>query len=201
MEDLKLFTLHCTLVKNAYSCLEMMLISSNSAFIPFLHVYYRDNADFAKIRFKSLQELKWISCYRRLNSIFSWGISFNGLSMAKAFDPKTHGINIPEIVSQINALNPRLSAHIPCQVEKVYIEYSKESNLSELLSITQGHDFLNYFHELCLTTWPSNRKFPSNRELSRSLLASFRQDDFKETILYQQLSDYQDKYHFTILSA
>lgn len=184
-----------------YSCLEMMLISSNSAFIPFLHVYYRDNADFAKIRFKSLQELKWISCYRRLNSIFSWGISFNGLSMAKAFDPKTHGINIPEIVSQINALNPRLSAHIPCQVEKVYIEYSKESNLSELLSITQGHDFLNYFHELCLTTWPSNRKFPSNRELSRSLLASFRQDDFKETILYQQLSDYQDKYHFTILSA
>ena len=76
-----------------YSCLEMMLISSDSAFTPFFHTYYRGKTGFAEIRLKLLQELKWLSCYRKLNSIFGWGICFNGLSMKKAFETETQNIN------------------------------------------------------------------------------------------------------------
>lgn len=184
-----------------YSCLEMMLISSNSAFTPFFHTYYRDKANPTEMRFKSLYELKWLSCYRKLNSTCDWGICFTGLSMAKAFEAETQNINISNIISQIRTLNPRLTGYIRYQVDQVHIEYIKKHSLPELLSITQGHDFLDYFRELCLTTWSPSSKFPSSRELFRALVASFRQDDFEQTILYQQLNDYQDKYHFSIFPA
>lgn len=184
-----------------YSCLEMMLISSDSAFTPFFHTYYRGKAGFAEIRLKLLQELKWLSCYRKLNSIFGWAICFNGLSMKKAFETETQNINTAKIISQIRELNPSLTEHIRRQVDQVHIEYDKKHDLPELLSITQGHDFLDYFRELCSTTWPKCGKFPSSRELSRALVTSFRQDDFKRTVLYQQLDSYQNAYHLKILPA
>ncbi len=184
-----------------YSCLEMMLISSDSAFTPFFHTYYRGKAGFVEIRLKLLQELKWLSCYRKLNSIFGWGICFNGLSMKKAFETETQNINTAKIISQIRELNPSLTEHIRRQVDQVHIEYDKNHDLPELLSITQGHDFLDYFRELCSTTWPKCGKFPSSRELSRALVTSFRQDDFKRTVLYQQLDSYQNAYHLKILPA
>lgn len=184
-----------------YSCLEMMLISSDSAFTPFFHTYYRGKAGFAEIRLKLLQELKWLSCYRKLNSIFGWAICFNGLSMKKAFETETRNINTAKIISQIRELNPSLTEHIRRQVDQVHIEYDKKHDLPELLSITQGHDFLDYFRELCSTTWPKCGKFPSSRELSRALVTSFRQDDFKRTVLYQQLDSYQNAYHLKILPA
>ncbi len=153
------------------------------------------------IRLKLLQELKWLSCYRKLNSIFGWAICFNGLSMKKAFETETQNINTAKIISQIRELNPSLTEHIRRQVDQVHIEYDKKHDLPELLSITQGHDFLDYFRELCSTTWPKCGKFPSSRELSRALVTSFRQDDFKRTVLYQQLDSYQNAYHLKILPA
>lgn len=110
-----------------YSCLEMMLISSDSAFTPFFHTYYRGKAGFAEIRLKLLQELKWLSCYRKLNSIFGWAICFNGLSMKKAFETETQNINTAKIISQIRELNLSLTEHIRRQVDQVHIEYDKNT--------------------------------------------------------------------------
>lgn len=177
----------------------MMLISSDSAFTPFFHAYYRGKAGFAEIRLKLLQELKWLSCYRKLNSIRGWGICFNGLSMKKAFEAETQNINTAKIISQIRELNPSFTEHIRRQVDQVHKECVEKDDLPELLSITQGHDFLDYFREICSTTWPKCGKFPSSRELFRALVASFRQDDFKRTVLYQQLDSYQNTYNLIIL--
>lgn len=121
--------------------------------------------------------------------------------MKKAFETETQNINTAKIISQIRELNPSLTEHIRRQVDQVHIEYDKKHDLPELLSITQGHDFLDYFRELCSTTWPKCGKFPSSRELSRALVTSFRQDDFKRTVLYQQLDSYQNAYHLKILPA
>jgi len=148
-----------------------------------------------------LGDLLEVSKLIALHAIFGWAICFNGLSMKKAFETETQNINTAKIISQIRELNPSLTEHIRRQVDQVHIEYDKKHDLPELLSITQGHDFLDYFRELCSTTWPKCGKFPSSRELSRALVTSFRQDDFKRTVLYQQLDSYQNAYHLKILPA
>lgn len=119
--------------------------------------------------------------------------------MKKAFEAETQNINTAKIISQIRELNPSFTEHIRRQVDQVHKECVEKDDLPELLSITQGHDFLDYFREICSTTWPKCGKFPSSRELFRALVASFRQDDFKRTVLYQQLDSYQNTYNLIIL--
>lgn len=177
-----------------YSCLEMMLISNNSVFSSFFYAYYQGSKSPQEIRQQILSNLKWLSLYRKLSSNNSWGVRFNGLSIAKAFDQNDQTIDITNLLGQIHTINPGLISHNREQLRLLSEAYRGEYTLEQYLLITQGHDFLYFFQALCEVSKRSKGKSPSVEELFRALLCSCHRENFFEFELYQNLISYQDTY-------
>lgn len=183
-----------------YSCLEMMMVSIDSAFNNFVYTYYQGKTPPQQVRLMILKDLQLLSVYRQLNAIEEWGVRFIGLSISKAFDKSNARLNYASIFSQLKNNNPELvdikHTHL-CSIRKNYMELS--SDLQSLLSITNGHDFMHYFHALCCCHNPKYKT--SVADISRGLESSFRADDFKRTNLYNSIIDYQSQKGITIINA
>ena len=183
-----------------YSCLEMMMVSVDSAFNNFVYTYYQGKTPPQQVRLMVLKDLQLLSVYRQLNAIEGWSVRFTGLSINKAFDKSKARLNYASIIRQLYNSNPELSdikhTHL-CSIRKKCLELS--SDKQSLLSITNGHDFMNYFHALCCC---HNPKFKTSvADISRGLESSFRADDFKQTFLYKSIIDYQNQSGMIIVDA
>lgn len=184
-----------------HSCLEMMLISNESAFSAFFYTYYqRRPGNPREVRSQLLSNLKWLSLYRKLSSENDWAINFKGLSMVAAFNNNTQTLETASLLSQINKINPGLISGNRARIEQLSTECRKEHNLNDYLEITQGHDFLCYFRKLCESVQHLKMKLPGEAELSRALICSYRKEDFSESELFQRLNEYQITYQLNILS-
>lgn len=182
-----------------YSCLEMMLISNDSAFQSFLYTYYFGRQCPQEIRYQLLSSLKWLSLYRKLSREHNWAVRFDGLSIAKAFNSNTHTLNIETLLSQIIKTNPDLVSQNRSQLELVSSAYREDHDLKKLLLITQGHDFLYCFKAFCESSQQRMTKSPGVLELFHALLCSYRKEDFSESSLYEALIGYQTTYRLNIL--
>lgn len=184
-----------------YSCLEMMLISNDSAFSSFCYTYYRGSETPQEVRFHLLSNLKWLSLYRKLNSEHNWAINFKGLSVNKAFDDSTQNLNISNLLSQINKLNPGVISDNRAKIDQLSSACREEYDQEQFLYITQGHDFLNYYQALCESVRQFKGKSPSTTELFRALACSYHREAFMDSKLYKELTEYQITYSLEILSA
>ena len=178
-----------------YCCLEMMLIANND--------YLEQNPETAKaflaavakgyeLRTELLEDLAVLSLYRKLNEQNNWGINFRGLNFSQGFDEINCKISIPSIVAQIKKINTSNSEQIRIQLSSIGSEKQLLSSESDYLLITQGHDFINSLHQICLHSTPRKNGSPPAREMYRSLVCSYRIDDLHRTIFYSQISAYQD---------
>lgn len=184
-----------------YSCLEMMLISNDSVFSSFFYAYYQGSKSPQEIRLQILSNLKWLSLYRKLSSNNSWGVRFNGLSVAKAFNQENQTIDITNLLGQIHTINPGLISHNRGQLELLSEACRGEYALEQYLLITQGHDFLYCFQALCKSSKRLKGKSPSVEELFRALLCSCHHENFSEFKLYQSLISYQATYGILFLPS
>ena len=181
-----------------YSCLEMMMVSADLAFYSFVYTYFPERLPPDQIRLAILSDLQLLSVSRQLNAEENWGVRFSGLSIMKAFDKTKQKLDYASVLQQLKNTNPELKnfghGHL-CMIRQKSIFLPSE--LKVLLSITNGHDFLHYFHALCCC---SNPKYKSSAsDISRGLSCSFRVDDFKKTKLYEELAVYQEKEGVTVL--
>lgn len=175
-----------------YCCLEMMLIANNDSFRNYCYGYYRGKKDPLRLRTELLEDLAFLSLYRKLNEQNNWGINFRGLNFSQGFDEINCKISIPSIVAQIKKINTSNSEQIRIQLSAIGLEKQLLSSESDYLLITQGYDFINSLHQICLHSTPRKNGSPPAREMYRSLVCSYRIDDLHRTIFYSQIAAYQD---------
>ena len=181
-----------------YSCLEMMLISSDSVFCNFCYTYYCGQEAPIELRMKVFQDLKWISFFRKLNSENSWGVRFTALNYHTAFDDKQNKLDLTVLLRQLTESNPGLICPQHEMLSKVSKECRLTPSISTFFTITNGHDFMYYFQHLCCIY---NRQSQSSRdEMFKGLVCSFYKMDFEKTSLFSILSEYQCSHNLKVLS-
>lgn len=175
-----------------HCCLEMMLISNNSAFCTYCYGYYHGSKNPITLRSELLQDLAPLSIYRKLSVEQGWAINFKGITFTKAFDKNTDKLNIASVFSQIKQINSADSEAIRTHMSTVGVAIQSLTNDTDYYLITQGHDFINYFHQVCLNSMSQKGNFPGAKELFRSLVCAYRLSDFSNTNLYQDIISYQN---------
>lgn len=184
-----------------YCCLEMMLISDDSAFNNYCYGYYRGSKKPLTLREELLRDLASLSLYRKLSAEQGWAINFKGIDFGKAFDKNTGKLNTASIVAQIKTINSADSELIRTQLSTIGIESQSLSTETDYYLITQGHDFIHYFHQVCLHSMPQKRNSPGAKEMYRSLVCSYRLSDLRSTDLHQKIVDYQNSVGRNILAS
>ena len=97
------------------------------------------------------------------------------------------------IVDEINLHNP--SNIIDKKRKNICSKYSKCITIQDYLQITNGHDYINLFCEIC----KKHNKGISINSIERAFLTSFGPSEFKQTTLYNNLYKYQIKKHLYII--
>lgn len=183
-----------------FSCLEMMLISNDSAFSSFFYTYYQGPKKPQEVRLQLLSNLKWLSLYRKLNAKYNWDIKFRGLSIAKAYNKINQTIDIEKLLEQISKCNPGLISRNRNQLVLLSKACEEEYDQTGYLMITQGHDFLFYFQVFCESVRNAKGRSPGIEELFLALLCSYHNENFSESELYRSLVEYQNTYGIIFLS-
>lgn len=182
-----------------YCCLEMMIISCEKAFSSFCNVYYSGCLSCNELRYKALEDLLRLSLYRKKNEELSWGLNFKGLSFPKYYNKVTENIDYSILDGDIQRINPEVAPSIL----RAYLNSVDEDNhegypVDELLSITQGHDFINYFKTMILQNEIGKHE-PSRHELIHSIICSYHYENFTESALYRKLKLYQEERKLTVV--
>jgi 5S rRNA maturation endonuclease (ribonuclease M5) len=181
-----------------YSCLEMMMISSDEAFKSLFNEHYHcKTVTYYELRKKILQDLCWISCLRKLNSQKQWGINFNGISFPSLLNNEAGIINKKQMVKQIKESNKVCIDHQIRQL--VNKECNRIKKPADYYNITNGHDFMHYFQSICNTTTKSKRKFKVYAVTS-GLRCAYRKSDFERSTIYTKVLDHQDEHGLFFLA-
>jgi hypothetical protein len=179
----------------------MMLISNDQVLETFFYQFYRGTKSPQEVKAHILQDLMWLSIFRKINTANGWNINFNGISIADAYNPRKDKLELSTLISQINRVNRGIPEINRERLNQVSEECKKENGSVLYLNITQGHDFLFYFQRICQQVKKRTKKMAGVDEISRGLRCSFRMDDFQKTDLYQSILKYQNTYGRILLSA
>lgn len=180
-----------------YSCLEMMLVSNDDVFCSFCYTYYCGHESPIELRFGILEALKWISSFRKLNYINSWGIRFTAINFNSAYDGGRKELNETVLLSQIVTSNAESLKLDDKKLDQVKEETEIDLDVNALLTITNGHDFMNYFQKLCCVN--GKKAQSSSNEMFKGLVCSFSSEAMERTKLYSAIQDYQRDKRIMIL--
>ena len=178
-----------------YSCLEMMMISDDRAFENFCYTYYQGMLSPGQLRMKILEDIKWISVFRRLNAQKSMGVNFKTINYNTAYIIESEKIDLSVILLQLDKGNQGTISGDCLLVSQINEECCCIDGMDCLLQITNGHDFLNCFQRICSY---NGKKSTSSGELFKGLVCSFRREDFQKTRLYANLITYQNSKNLSI---
>lgn len=177
-----------------YSCMELMLISNDDVFNKLCCEYYEGSIKSEELRMLILEQLKYLSILRMYNETEGWGVRFNGVSLNKAWDSKKHEIKNDVLIKKINLMN---SDYIKGDVlYKTKAEYSKIWDEKAFYYNTQGHDFFTLFTTICNQYKKRGINYEDVQSCAR---CTFRNADFMNTKLYNELKEYSDIHSLKIL--
>lgn len=176
-----------------YSCMEMMLIKSDSAFKKVTSEYYKGNLDEMGLRCFILEELKVLSLMRKNNETLGRAIRFKGLSINNAFSKESLSINNIRLADNIHILNNGNTIYSVDDIKDFELQTLNEN---ELFDITQGHDFTTLMACICSLYLKKNI---SNITIESGLRCSFSLDDFEKTSLYNDLNSYLSTHNLSTI--
>lgn len=181
-----------------YNCLEMMIVSDDSAFENFCNSYYQGQYTPLDLRRIIMQDLAPLSAYRKLNDHNNWEINFNGVNFGNLCHPSTGRLDYTLLEDRIKQINPSRVAEIPVHMQAAHILSTSLTSLGDLLSVTRGHDFLHYFHRMCEHSNIRHIRLPKANELGRPLLCTYRLSDFRGSTLYHEITTEQANHNRTV---
>ncbi len=176
-----------------YCCLEMMIIAIDSCYERLYNHMYKDSElDKESLLLFCFDHLEMLSKYRMLNEKKKWCINFSGIKPGKLFDKDitVMNSNILNDINDHNTDNP-----IGNTREKACYSLPKCSCLQDYLYITNGHDFIHLFQKVCNKR---GSKY-SVDDINTFLLGTFGENEFKHTLLYKNLLQYQEKAKISVL--
>jgi len=175
-----------------YCCAEMMIISMDACMNKLYSEYYIGEWTYSDLRCYILKKLRFFSLCRKYNELYRWGINFKGITPNGCFDEDDYKMG-NNFVSKINKQNPK---NLLSNNRLADINNDATDGYCDLLNITNGHDFVNLFVELC--NKPNNRNV-SEKNVESAMRCSLSIAEFAQTTLYQGLANYQSKYQLNIL--
>lgn len=179
-----------------YSCLELMLVNNFPTFEGIYSEYYNGPLNAYNLRETILSELKFLSLVRKNNEINHWGITIDCISIYKVFDNASYKIIIDRIIEKLNAVNHNFFINFSDRLTLIYNEFDIDFTYTDLLNITQGHDYVSLFAAFCQN---SIGKCYSDTAISCSLRSSYRIGDFYNSNLYNELKIYEINNSLNIL--
>ena len=174
-----------------YLCLEMMLVSNIETFHSFAYNFYFGSESPEELLMRIFSGLKWLSIFRKLNSENSWEVKFNGISIAASCDDGGTNISIEKLLKRLDEINRGIISNHREYLVAVSSECREEYDINTYLNITQGHDFIEYFHKIANDSSPFSRSI-SKDTLFGGLCCAYREQDFEATNLYISLKEYCD---------
>ena len=181
-----------------YNCLEMMMVADTAAFENFCYTLYQGHYSPLDLRELIMKDLAPLSCYRKLNDQNSWGINFDGINFGTLCNSSTGRLDYALLEKRIEQLNPQKASDIQSQWQDAANLSVGLSSLDDYLTITRGHDFLCYFHQICDHSKTRSVSLPKAKELGKTLQCSYRLSDFKDSKLYQDISAEQSSFNRTV---
>lgn len=162
-------------------CLEMMIISFDESFKNLYCEYYKGKLSLTNLREHILSELYKISLIRKYNEENKKEIKFDGLSISSMIDVDDK-LDETKLLNALKQQNSKLSFDFAADIVS-----SRIPSIKDLLNITNGHDFIYFFQELCNRS--VNKKY-NNTAISSSLRCSFNGTLFSKTSLYWNIENY-----------
>lgn len=165
--------------------MEMMLINDEEVFEKLIEEHYAGVKDSLDIRHEILNDLLLLSHIRMINEHGKNMWNFNGIDYKLILDDKSNSKQ-ESILCNLKRINPLVDT-------KDFIKEIKLKDVytySELIELTNGHDFLRLLSEYCKD---SSRKNVSQNILSENLRVAFVNSKFRKTRLYKFLKSYQIK--------
>ncbi len=181
-------------------CLEMMIIANDEAMGQLWADFYDGALSPQQLRQTILQELKWISVFRKKNAENNWGVNFGSKThfpVPKVFD-NHQNFQLQTAEQIIDRQNRNFIANHPNEYAVVQNAWRNDPNdLNSLLQITQGHDFVSCFKLFCTD---NSKKAPASDAVEHSLRCAFHMTQFEQTDLYADLKTYEQHENLCILA-
>lgn len=179
-----------------YGCMEMMILKNDEVFKNLCAEYYKGNISIQQLRIDVFRELKYLSIIRMYNERENWGKKIRGISIDSAWNSNRKRLDNEAILSRINQINGGFFKDDILQ--KIEQEYRREWTEEDFYSNTQGHDFFMLYAAICNQYKTKGIKYT---EIEASGRCIFRQNDFIQTNLYEQLSEYENLHKFKICNG
>lgn len=174
-----------------YHSLEIMLAMNDESFESICSEFYCGDEKVYDLRDIIFQKLKYISCFRELNSHQGWNFITENISIDKLYREAIIDCH-DKIIEEIN--RPSQNDY---NLEKQSIVNNLYHSVLDLKLITRGHDFSELFKVICNTSG-IEREIKS-KEVESALRTSFTKESFKRTNLFQSLSEYEKSYGLNFL--
>lgn len=164
-------------------CLEMMLLSNDQTHYNVCFDLYDGPDDAADLRSNILLDLKPLSLMRKYNEEKNLGVNFKVSSINRYIKNFTF-----DFANYLNELK-RSQVDVDWNEIELYInsEVDYYKSVDKLFEISNGHDYIEYFQEIC--NHYKGRGI-NKHNISSLYRSCFSEDAFKSTTLYNELTDY-----------
>lgn len=173
-----------------YCCMEMMLVNMNEVFERVFYEYYEGSIDFEDLRYEILEKLKTLSVLRKVNEYHRKMWNFKGINRQIIFN--NTDFNEEELYKELSRVNNREI----CEDDNIRNEKENTRNYNDLLSLTNGHDFIDLFIIYCKKENGKNLKINT---ISETMRCSCSLENFKQSVLYNDLFKYQTENNIKII--
>ena len=174
-----------------YHSLEIMLAMNDESFESICSEFYCGDKNIFDLRNEVFQKLKYISCFREINSHQGWNFITENISIDRLYRKSIIDCH-DKIIEEIN--RPSQNDY---NLEKQSIVDNLYHSVLDLKLITRGNDFSELFKVICNTSG-IEREIKS-KEVESALRTSFTKESFKRTNLFQSLSEYEKSHGLNFL--
>lgn len=162
-------------------CLEIMIVEFDNAFNSIYYEFYDGKMEPHKLKEHILTQLLKVSQVRKYNEENKMKINFKGLSFQDMIDDASK-MNKDKFIEQLKKLNSGKSIDFDNIFSNLSCQYSN------ILDITNGHDFILLFKVIC--DKKGSRKPITEKQISSVLRGSFNEELLKKTYLYRSICEY-----------
>ncbi|MCI9446759.1 MAG: DUF4435 domain-containing protein [Lachnospiraceae bacterium] len=162
-------------------CLETMLLSCEGVVEGIHAVYYKGSMEQGTFIMNAMRQLAPLSMLREKNERYDFGINFQRAALSEFVSKENESITYGELFSKLGQSQEMLE---DCRQE------AGKMQDCQLLDKTNGHDICRFLGKIL----KSGKGDLGEKRLREILICSYRTEDFRNTYLYQKLSDYQQRH-------
>ncbi|SJM90877.1 conserved hypothetical protein [Crenothrix polyspora] len=173
---------------------EMMLLANDVVFQQVVAEYLpAQRTVFNTLRDCLLVSLLFFSGIRWINNTEDLGLNFDGIGLAKFYDANNLFIDKDRCLHEVVTRSPKKK-----RVPDIAEIDSKLSGVNDYYNLSNGHDFLKAF---ALHVTANGSRGISHDEIGNALRIAYRKDEFKLTVLFNNLKLWESNTGYVLFTV